>query len=97
MTAAEDATEALSLARQALAMAEAAAVSAGVAVAGHIGEDPGVRPDERIRLAEEPDGSVGLTFRDQEGRERLRLGLDKHGHPSVELLGPNGGHAGGIG
>jgi hypothetical protein len=33
---------------------------------------------------------------DAEGRVRLRLGLDKHGHPSVELLGPNGGHAGGI-
>ena len=49
-----------------------------------------------MRLAKEPDGSVGLTFRDQEGRERMRLGLDKFGHPSVELLGPNGGHAGGI-
>ena len=52
--------------------------------------------DDRIRLAKEPDGSVGLTFRDPEGRDRMRLGLDKHGHPSVELLGPNGGHAGGI-
>ena len=97
MSAAEDAAEALRLAREALAKAEAAALAAGAVVAGHVGEDPGVRPDERIRLAEEADGSVGLTFRDQEGRERLRLGLDKHGHPSVELLGPNGGHAGGIG
>jgi hypothetical protein len=64
---------------------------------GHVGEDPEEAPVRRMRLAKEPDGSVGLTFRDQEGRERMRLGLDKHGHPSVELLGPNGGHAGGIG
>ena len=46
MTAAEDATEVLRLAREALAMAEAAAVAAGVTVAGHVGEDPGVRPDD---------------------------------------------------
>ena len=97
MTAAEDATEALRVAREALAKAEAAAVAAGVANAGHVGEDPGVRPDQRIWLAEEPDGSVGLTLRDAEGRVRLRLGLDRFGHPSLELLGPNGGHAGGIG
>jgi hypothetical protein len=63
---------------------------------GHVGEDPEEAPVRRMRLAKEPDGSVGLTFRDQEGRERMRLGLDKFGHPSVELLGPNGGHAGGI-
>jgi hypothetical protein len=63
---------------------------------GHVGEDPEEAPVGRVRLAKEPDGSVGLTFRDQEGRERMRLGLDEHGHPSVELLGPNGGHAGGI-
>ena len=64
---------------------------------GHVGEDPEEAPVRRMRLAKEPDGSVGLTFRDQEGRERMRLGVDEHGHPSVELLGPNGGHAGGIG
>jgi hypothetical protein len=63
---------------------------------GHVGEDPEEAPVRRMRLAKEPDGSVGLTFRDQQGRERLRIGLDKFGHPSVELLGPNGGHAGGI-
>jgi hypothetical protein len=51
MSAAEDAAEALRLAREALAKAEAAALAAGAAVAGHVGEDPGVRPDERIRLA----------------------------------------------
>jgi hypothetical protein len=63
---------------------------------GHVGVDPDEPPDERFRLAQEPDGSVGLTMWDAEGRVRLRLGLDKHGHPSVELLGPYGGHAGGI-
>ena len=63
---------------------------------GHVGVDPDEPPAERFRLAQEPDGSVRLTMWDAEGRVRLRLGLDKHGHPSVELLGPNGGHAGGI-
>ena len=96
MTAADDAAEALRLAREALAKAEAAALAVGVAVVGHVGEDPGVRPDERIRLAEEPDGSVGLTLRDAEGRVRLRLGLDRYGKPSLKLIGPNGGHAGGV-
>ena len=94
MTAAEDATEALRLAREALAMAEArpwrrvtSRVTSGRTRAS---------ADERIRLAQEPDGSVGLTIRRRGGPRRMRLGLDKHGHPSVELLGPNGGHAGGI-
>jgi hypothetical protein len=64
---------------------------------GHVGEDPGEPPAERYRLAQEDDGSVGLTMWDAEGRVRLRLGLDKFGHPSLEFLGPNGGHAGGIG
>jgi hypothetical protein len=63
---------------------------------GHVGEDPEEAPVPRMRLAKEPDGSVGLTFRDEEGRERMRLGLDKHGKPSVRLFGPNGGDAGGI-
>jgi hypothetical protein len=147
MTVAEDAAEALRLAREALALAEAAARAAGVEVApfdsyeqdqaisvihtdvdgvrtsaiefvdrptsslvgallagqvdgrvdGHAGEDPEEAPVRRMRLAKEADGSVGLTFRDQQGRERLRLGLDAHGHPSLELLGPSGGPAGGIG
>ena len=64
---------------------------------GHVGEDPEEAPVRRMRLAKEPDGSVALTFRDQKGRERLRLGLDEHGHPSLELIGPNGGKAGGVG
>ena len=64
---------------------------------GHLGVEPGEGPVNRMRLAKEADGSVGLTFRDQKGRERMRLGLDAHGHPSVELFGPNGGPAGGIG
>ncbi|MEO6512011.1 MAG: hypothetical protein ABIO16_13515 [Nocardioides sp.] len=63
----------------------------------HVGVDPGEAPAERFRLAEEADGSVALTFWDAEGRVRLRVGLDEHGKPSIELLGPNGGHAGGIG
>ena len=131
VTAAEDAREALRLAREALALAEAAARGAGVEVApprevtaerinlvghasaiefvdrpasslaeatldGHLGMEPGEGPASRMRLAKEIDGSVGLTFNDQEGRPRLRLGLDADGKPSVELLGPNGGPAGGM-
>jgi hypothetical protein len=65
--------------------------------AGHVGEGPDEAPAERYRLAQEADGSVALTFWDPEGRVRLRLGLDKNGHPSLELLGPNGGPAGGVG
>ena len=63
---------------------------------GHVGVDLGEPPAERYRLAQEADGSVGLTLWDAEGRVRLRLGLDKFGHPSLELFGPNGGHAGGV-
>ena len=43
---------------------------------GHVGVDPDEPPAERFRLAQEPDGSVGLTMWDAEGRVRLRLGLD---------------------
>ena len=64
---------------------------------GHVGADPDEPPAERYRLAQEADGSVGLTMWDAEGRVRLRLGLDKFGHPSLELFGPNGGPAGGVG
>ncbi len=64
---------------------------------GHVGADADEAPAERYRLAQEEDGSVGLTMWDAEGRVRLRLGLDKNGHPSLEFLGPNGGHAGGVG
>ena len=46
---------------------------------GHVGVDPDEPPTERFRLAQEPDGSVGLTMWDAEGRVRLRLGLDKYG------------------
>ena len=72
-------------------------MSAGDASEGHIGADPGEPPAERYRLAQEADGSVGLTLWDAEGRVRLRLGLDKNGHPSLEFLGPSGGPAGGVG
>ena len=65
--------------------------------AGHVGADANEAPAERYRLAQEADGSVGLTLWDAEGRVRLRLGLDKNGHPSLELLGPSGGPAGGVG
>ncbi len=72
-------------------------MTAGDEPEGHVGVDPDEAPAERFRLAEESDGSVALTFWDTEGRVRLKLGLDKFGHPSLELLGPNGGHAGGVG
>ena len=72
-------------------------MTAGEGPDGHVGMDSGEAPAERYRLAQEADGSVGLTLWDAEGRVRLRLGLDKNGHPSLELLGPNGGPAGGVG
>ncbi len=128
MTAADDAREALRVAREALATAEAAARAAGVdpqtvvpadeggvrrsaiefvdrpatslvegMQSGNVGYEAGEGPVCRMRLATEADGSVGLAFSDQEGRVRLRLGLDEHGKPSVELFGPNGGPAGSLG
>jgi len=66
-------------------------------LSGNVGNESGEGPVCRMRLAKEADGSVGLAFSDQQGRVRLRLGLDEHGKPSVELFGPNGGPAGALG
>jgi hypothetical protein len=44
----------------------------------------------RMRLATEEDGSVGLTFRDQEGRARIVLQVSADGRPTIEVLDPDG-------
>jgi len=45
---------------------------------------------KRMRLAREPDGSVGLTLRDAEGQPRIVLQVPAEGDPSIELFDPAG-------
>ncbi|HEX4156311.1 MAG TPA: hypothetical protein VHY48_11915 [Acidobacteriaceae bacterium] len=45
---------------------------------------------QRASLARSPDGSVGLTLDDPEGRPRLRLRVASDGTPSLDLLDANG-------
>lgn len=44
----------------------------------------------RMRLAREEDGSVGLTLRDQDGRDRIVLQVSADGSPALRVLDDNG-------
>lgn len=59
-----------------------------------LGENAGQVPDDgpvtRMRLAREDDGSVALTINDAQGRTRLKLGVDRRGRPSLEMLDEGG-------
>ena len=48
------------------------------------------RGRSRMRLAREPDGSVGLVLRDGGGRDRLRLVVPAQGQPVVEVVDADG-------
>lgn len=45
---------------------------------------------KRMRLAREPDGSVGLTLRDTVGRPRIVLRVPADDDPSIEVLDAEG-------
>lgn len=45
---------------------------------------------QRASLARDPDGSVGLTLRDDQGNPRLRLTVDKSGTPIFDMLDAQG-------
>lgn len=47
-------------------------------------------PVKRMRLAREPDGSVGLTLRDAVGRPRIVLRVPADADPFIEVLDPDG-------
>lgn len=44
----------------------------------------------RAYLGREADASVGLTLRDEQGRERLRISVKADGTPAIELLDESG-------
>ena len=44
----------------------------------------------RLALGRNPDGSVGLELRDQEGQVRLALRVQPNGEPAVQFFGEDG-------
>ena len=45
---------------------------------------------ERAALRRSADGTVGLSLKDKQGRNRLELSVDASGNPSIELLDEQG-------